>query len=91
MIKLKFVIYLPFDLLYLQQVGDLIHHLTTYSTQENKPCALPGKHSRVDPIDKGADESALGAWERHSWYRLFPLQCGGGSEGKMPSPISHHL
>ncbi|KAL6057365.1 hypothetical protein STEG23_019260 [Scotinomys teguina] len=33
--------------------------LPAYSTQENRPCALPEKHNRVDPVDKGAEYSVI--------------------------------
>lgn len=66
----------------------LFQALTSYSTQENRSCTLPGKHSRVDPAHIGIGEPPLREWEGHDSNCLLHLWFGGGN---ISSPCSYHV
>lgn len=61
--------------------------LTTYSTQEKRPCTSPGHHSSANPISWGRRWTCRGH-EWKSWLFVHCLSCGCEREEKMPSPIA---
>lgn len=61
-----------------------------YTTWESRPSALPGPHTRDDPVGSGAGEPCLWTWEQESY--LYPLprvpwNDKGKTNAPFPSPL----
>ena len=68
-------------------LGELALLLTSCTTQESRPCTLPGQHSRADPGDRGTGEPALRmrAQATHLPSAMRWFECGCDA---FPSPLA---